>query len=348
MLYPTLTGAAASLAALTALLLLNLLVLWAVLSHRRNLRSAPAAVMAAVMVWLCGCSAQSGGTAGAEDAAQSGKASTESTEADRTATESGTAGQTAGTPYLPDSTNLEVLCFSVGKADAFLLTTAHSAVLIDAGEKGFGKTILAALEERGISQLDYLIVTHFDQDHVGGAAKVLNNFPVSSVLESNHPKDSEEYEKYRKALNNAGLEAQTVRETMDFTLNGVSFSIDPPRKSNYQSDDSNNSSLIITVQSGDDRLLFMGDAQTERLEEFLTWNTDTCTVLKVPHHGKEEPLMEALVEAVQPQYAVITSSDEEPEAASTLAALDGAEVYLTRQGEVVIRCGDAGLEIGYA
>ena len=353
----TLTASTWAIAALSALLLC---VLWAVLPGQRRFRCAPAVAMAVGLVWLCGCAGSSSGTGtSGGDGISNGGGTSAGTElsggeaVEETAGESGTgdAVRTAepsdAPDYLPEGTSLDVLGFSAGKADAFLLTTAHSAVLIDAGEKGFGKTILAELEARGITKLDYLIITHFDQDHVGGAAKVINNFDVETVLQSNHPKDSEEYEKYVKALNNAGIEAVTVREALDFTLDGVAFSVDPPRRDNYREDDSNNASLIVTAKAGENSLLFMGDAQTERLAEFLEWNTETWDVLKVPHHGKEEPLMEELVRLVKPKYAVITSSDEDPEAASTLAALDGVETYLTRNGEISITSGDGGLEIGY-
>ena len=233
---------------------------------------------------------------------------------------------------------LDVHFFDAGKADAILLTTANSAVLIDAGEKGFGKTILAYLEEQGVERLDALIVTHFDQDHVGGAAKVLNSIAVDAVLQSNHPKDSEAYEKYVKALTNANIEPLTVRETYTFTLDGVSYTVDPPRQATYDEDASNNSSLIVTVTNGGSRFLFMGDAQTERLAEFLDGGVAACDVLKLAHHGKDEPLLGALLDAAKPAYAVVTSSDEEPESAATVAALEaaGAEVLLTREGAVTL------------
>lgn len=302
-------------------------------------------LLCAVLLCLCGCSARTDSTS---DSMSGGTQQSDSTTPDGTDSAAST-DSTASTDalYLPEGTNLEVLGFNAGKADAFLLTTASHTVLIDAGEKGFGRTILAELEERGVTRLDYMIITHFDQDHVGGAARILNNFDVGTVLQSNSPKDSEEYGKYVKALNNASIEAVTVREALSFTLDGVSFYVDPPRKNNYQSDDSNNSSLIVTVRSGDTGLAFLGDAQTERLEEFLAWNTETWDVLKVPHHGKEEPLLPDVIASVQPRYAVITSSDEEPEDVSTLDALDGVETYLTRQGDVLITCTEDGLEIGY-
>ncbi len=257
-----------------------------------------------------------------------------------------TACASSGTNNMPEgAAALEVHFFDAGKADAILLTTENSAVLIDAGEKGFGKTILAYLEEKGVEKLDCLIVTHFDQDHVGGAAKVINSIEVGAVLQSNCPKDSEEYEKYVKALSSAEIEPVTVRETYEFALDGVSYAVDPPKKSEYDSDGSNNSSLIVTAQNGENRFLFMGDAQTERLAEFLDTNTSTCDVLKVPHHGKDEPLLEELLKSTEPVYAVITSSDDEPESAAVVEALEraGAEVLLTRAGAVTLRSDGATL-----
>ncbi len=240
---------------------------------------------------------------------------------------------------------LTVHCYDAGKADAILLTTANSAVLIDAGEKGFGKTILADLSEKGIDRLDYLIVTHFDKDHVGGAAKIINTIPVGTVLQSNRPKDSEEYEKYTNALANAGIEPVTVRDTLIFTLDGVTYAVDPPRQTEYKTDASNNSSLILSVVNGGDRFLFTGDAQTERLAEYLVGHRETCDVLKLPHHGQEEPLLEELLETVKPAYAVITSSEEEPESAAVTELLErlDVEALLTRKGAVTLRSSGNGI-----
>ena len=281
-----------------------------------RLRAPVAAMLAAMLLSLCACAAQE--TAVPEhDEAPAG------------------------------NTGFTVHCFDAGKADAFLLYTPNSAVLIDAGEKGFGKTILAYLEEKGISKLDYLIVTHFDQDHVGGCARVINHFEVGAVLQSNQAKDSEEYEKYVNALRNAGIEAVTVRDSYTFTLDGVQYSVDPPAQQKYANDSSNNSSLIISVRNGENTLLFMGDAMTERIEEFLSAGHGTYDLLKVPHHGKEEPLMTNLLSAVAPEYAVITSSEEEPESAQTVALLEeaGIQVFLTREGALTVHSDGAALSL---
>ena len=247
------------------------------------------------------------------------------------------------------SAPLAVWFFDAGKADAILLTTENTAVLIDCGEKGFGGTITDELAARGIDRLDLLIVTHFDRDHVGGAAKVIGSVEVGTVLQSNSPKDSSEYRKYIRALKKAGIEPLTVRETLSFEFDGVAITVDPPREETYAENASNNSSLIVTVSLGSQTLLFMGDAESARIAEYLSGTPVDCTLLKVPHHGGREPMTAALLEAVCPEYAVITCSDAERESASTTAALRscGAEIFLTRLGSVSVRCDGETIEVFY-
>ena len=74
---------------------------------------------------------------------------------------------------------LNIECLDVGKADAFVLYTASSCVMIDCGEKNDGKDIVDFLDVKGINRIDYLILSHFDKDHIGGAKKLTN---VTGVL----------------------------------------------------------------------------------------------------------------------------------------------------------------------
>ena len=303
-----------------------------------------ARALTAILLLLTGCGAASGDSAGTDSSAVSA-AVTESDSVSVAGTDSA-----ANVETLSSGTDLEVVCFQAGKADAFLLITPESAVLIDCGEKGFGKTILAELEARNIAKLDLMIITHFDQDHVGGAARIINNFPVERILQSNSPKDSEEYEKYIKAVKNASIEPETVRENLSFALDGVVYTVNPPKRTKYNSDSSNNSSLIISVTNGLNRFLFTGDAEDERLEEFLTLNWGTYDFLKMPHHGRWHEPLPLLVEMTAPRYAVITSSDEELEDSETLDLLEssGVETFLTRTGQVIVHSDGAELTVAYA
>ena len=249
----------------------------------------------------------------------------------------------------PGGEGLRVYCFAAGKADAFLFSTARSAVIIDTGESGFGKTIAAKCAELGIVRIDCLIITHFDKDHVGGAKKVIDELEIGTVLQSNVPKDSGEYEKYSRALEEKGIVPVTVREGYRFTLDGVTYTVDPPHREYYSESPSNNSSLITTVSYGATRLLFLGDAEDARLSEYLATDPPRCDFVKLPHHGRPHRGLAGLMEATSPRYALITSSDEEPEDPRTRTMLEeyGIQTFLTRIAPVAVFSDGVRLSVQY-
>lgn len=242
-----------------------------------------------------------------------------------------------------------VYCFQAGKADAHLIYNDGCAVLIDCGEKGFGKHITAYMEEHGIESLDYLIITHFDKDHVGGAAKVMREMEIGAVLQSNSPKESEEYTEYTEQLAASKLEPVTVSERMSFTVGGMEVTVDPPAQEEYAVDPSNNSSLITEISIGEKAMLFAGDAQDDRLAEYTSANDKHYDFLKVPYHGHYQKNLQAFVKDVSPSLAVITSSDDEPEDDDAVNILqhEGAEVYLTREAPVIVRCDGTKIACAY-
>ena len=245
---------------------------------------------------------------------------------------------TAASETNPQDGGLHIYCFAAGKADAFLLYTDSSAVLIDTGESGFGKTIVEKCEELGIDRLDCLIVTHFDKDHVGGAKKVLAELSVTTVLQSNVPKDSSEYEKYVRQLAICGIEPITVRGDYRLTLGGVTYTVNAPQQEHYADSASNNSSLITSVEYGAKRFLFLGDAEDARLAELIAASPAHYDLVKLPHHGNQHKPLPDLIRMTTPRYAIITSSDDQPEDARTVTLLNeaGAETFLTRIAPVEI------------
>lgn len=238
----------------------------------------------------------------------------------------------------PDS-ELKVYCFQAGKADAFLLYNDDGAVLIDCGSKGFGEPILAYLEQQNIKKLDCLIITHFDQDHVGGAASVVKNIAIDRILQNDNEKDSKECEKYAKALDKTGTTPEVVDDqaSIKFKVGDADYTV-YSGASEYKKDDSNNASLITSVKYGSKRLLFTGDIQSKRIDDFVGKNRYTYDFLKVPHHGLSEKKTDNLIDSVKPKFAVITSSDLEMEDEETISLLKeaGADVFLTREGPVLV------------
>ena len=175
---------------------------------------------------------------------------------------------------------------------------------------------------------------------------MLKGIPVKRVLQSNSPKDSKEYEKYLKALTQSSLDPVTVREVFSFSLGGVEFTVFPPEQDSYPKDPSNNSSLATLVTSGDTSFLFTGDAESARLQELLKTGFGTVDFLQIPHHGSWQTLLGALLNHVSPDYALITSSEEEPEDIVTLQLQKfGAEILLTREGELDVTSDGSALSV---
>jgi beta-lactamase superfamily II metal-dependent hydrolase len=239
-----------------------------------------------------------------------------------------------------EADQLSVKFFNAGKADAILLYTDESAVLIDTGLDGFAPYILHALNELDIQTLDTLILTHFDKDHIGSADEILESVEVGRVLVSDWPKDSDEYADLMAALETAGIESEVVfgDDQVSFMLDGAEYTVDGPDASDYDKDDSNNSSLIVTVQYGQTSFLLMGDAQNERIKEFLSQDSSEYDVLKVPYHVNYQKQLKNLIPSADPEYAVITCSASEGGEAKTLDLLEeyDVEVFLTSEGNVSI------------
>ena len=221
-----------------------------------------------------------------------------------------------------------------GKADAMVLQTAGHTVVIDCGEKSDGKKVVAFLEEQGITQIDAMILTHYDQDHIGGAAKVLRSFPVQQVIAADYTEESGEHEKLCAAMDEQGLSFTLPHAPLTLTFDDVDLTILPCLADTYQDGDDNNHSLVTRVVHHSQVLLLTGDAMDERLSEIM--DIGDCDLLKIPYHGRDLENLDAFLDAVTPEYAVICT-DAGNLSADVLASLDARNVqtYVTyRDGTV--------------
>lgn len=228
------------------------------------------------------------------------------------------------------SGELKVTFFDVGKADAILLQSETANVVIDCGEKGDGKKIGKLIEENESETIDYLIITHFDKDHVGGAAKLIRSYNVKNVLTPDYEGNTEEYEKYKIALAEKSITPMKLTEDVSFTLDGIDYTVYAPKKDFYGNNDSdeNNFSLVTKVVHNSNTLLFTGDAMEERLEEIM--DIGGCTLLKVPYHGRKLDNISDFLSAVTPKCAVVcTSSGEFSGKVQDALKKSGAKTYAT-------------------
>ncbi|WP_186763897.1 ComEC/Rec2 family competence protein [Planomicrobium sp. CPCC 101079] len=245
-----------------------------------------------------------------------------------------------------DSTeNLELTFFKIGSADSMVLSAGNQTVLIDTGEDEDGEEIADYLKGEGIESIDALIITHFDKDHVGGADTVLKEVDVQQIFVPDYAEESEDYDEFLEAAENEDVPIEVLDEEVAFTAGSANFTIYPPEETEYEQD--NDYSLAVSVQHGENRFLFAGDAEETRLAELMEQGDLAHTFLKVPHHGRYAENSSEFFSEVSPEIAVITSSDKNTEDEEVVAALEdlGADIYLTREGNIHMVSDEKSIEV---
>jgi len=239
---------------------------------------------------------------------------------------------------LGEDYNFKIYFFNAGKADCMLISNNGKYIMIDTGEEDLSSEILAYLKNNNITKLDYLIITHFDKDHVGSASNIIDNIKIDNVLQSNVPKESEYYNNYINSLANKNMTAQTISGDLEFVLEDLNVTVNGPTKV-YETNDSNNSSLIVSISYKNTNYLFMGDSQNDRIKDYLNdSNVGTYNFIKIPYHGNYQKKLQSLLEKTTPTYAVITCSNTEKEDDEMVELLENLNIkyYLTRNGSITV------------
>lgn len=234
-------------------------------------------------------------------------------------------------------TNLFVTFFDVGKGDCILVQLSEDAIMIDTGYEENGEEIVQWLKELGIDSLKYLILTHPDKDHIGGADHIIRQLNVSKIIETDCEVDSSDYNEYKMAAKERGVEILTLKATKEIELGKAKIFIYPPiNVKDYEGE--NDFSLVTKLIYGETSLLFAGDAQEPRIDEILTQIPDIkSTLLKVPHHGSLMENSKEFFNAVSPQYSIITNDKKKmfQDVVNILNDL-GSLVYETNNGNIYV------------
>lgn len=239
---------------------------------------------------------------------------------------------------------IKITFLKAGKADAAVILLPDKTAVIDTAEDDDTEKIVDFLEKNEREKIDILIITHFDKDHVGGAAQLLEEVPVKRILVPNYEGNNQAYEDFADAMDTAGLTAERItKETsIHMRTKDVKLVINP---SHVDTEEDNEMSLVISLYHGKNSFLFAADAEGRRLEELLLNKIGSYDLLKVPHHGREDYWSEAFFEMVKPAYAIITASDKNLPENEVLNMLEQvkARVYITKDGNIT--CTSDGIKI---
>ncbi len=237
------------------------------------------------------------------------------------------------------TSELTVHYLDVGQGDCILAECDGEYMLIDAGDNDQGTKIQNYLSKQGVRKLKYAVGTHPDADHIGGLDVILYKFDCGTVMMPDMSKDTATYRDVVDTMKQKGYK-NTVPEPGDsFKLGGAVCTVLGPSES-YE--DANNNSIVLLVEHGENRFLFMGDAEEEEESDILKSGADVeADVLKVGHHGSRSSSSKKFLEAVSPDYAVISCGEDNSyghphaETLNNLRAM-GAKVFRSdEQGTIV-------------
>ncbi len=248
----------------------------------------------------------------------------------------------------------EITAFSIGKADSLLISSGNTNILIDVGEEDDADYICSGIREKGIGKLDIVVITHFDKDHVGGIARILQEFEAEKVIYPDYANTKDGYLAFRRAISDRGNEGR-ITETTEYSLGDLKLTVYPednPDVLRSKSNDfDNDMSLVCMLDYRDYRFLFAGDIEKDRIDEILDSGIELdCDWIKMPHHGRYNKKIKKLLDACMPSFAVVTDSEDMVADTDTLVEIQKrkAKVFSTRNGDIVTVADENGISVNYA
>jgi len=243
-----------------------------------------------------------------------------------------------------DNDYVSVDFIDVGQGDATLIKYKDTEMLIDCGDNSRGPEVADFLKEKGVTYLEYLMITHPDSDHLGGCDDVLRRIPTHTVITNGESKDTVSYREVMSEID---------RETLIVASAGNEWNIGPATlkvlSSNTNSDDSNQNSIVSKLSFNDNDILLTADCDND-CERGLLDKDIEAEILRVAHHGSKYATGIDLLEKVNASVAIISVGDNSyghptPETLDRITQ-EGIALYRTdRDGTISIRIDDDSYQV---
>ncbi len=257
--------------------------------------------------------------------------------------------------------NIYVYFNDVGQADSMLIRTKNNkSILIDTGgtisykkEENWSKrnsnfnlmkdSLIPFYKSIGIKQIDYLIITHGDNDHIGESINLVNNFKVENVI-LNCGKENSLEKELISVLNKNKINYYSCISELNIDNNKLHF------LQTKEYDNENDNSNVVYTKLNNYKFLFMGDAGIEKEKDILDkYNLKDIDVLKVGHHGSKTSSSKSLINEINPKYSIISVGKNNRYGhpnKEVLDVLNNSKIYRTDQdGSIMFKIKNNRLKI---
>lgn len=205
-------------------------------------------------------------------------------------------------PYL--NSNFEVVMFEVGEADCHLIKYPYNknTILIDTGKNEYKikNEVIPYLKSIGIKKIDYLIITHGDEDHIGGSITLINNFQVKNVI-LNKGTFTDLEKELIKNLNKKKIPYQININKINISNHTIYL------LNNTKYNNENDNSIITYFTYQKYKFLYMGDASITTEDNLLeNYNLNNISILKVGHHGSNTSSSKDFISQINSSISLIS------------------------------------------
>ncbi len=228
----------------------------------------------------------------------------------------------------------------VGQGDCSMFICNGGCTVIDAGPRGCAEDT-ALYITRYTDTVDYLILTHPDEDHIGGAAALLRLVKVNNIIMSDAAKDTYIFSSLLDAIEDSDAAVIKAVPGAEYSAGDMKLTILAPIGDFY---DYNDYSVVTKIEYGKTSAIVTGDAELDsEFQMTATFGDELdADVLKLAHHGSSTSTGEDFFRAVSPKIAIISCGRDNSYGhphVETLALLSkyGVKYYRTdRDGNIVL------------
>ena len=214
--------------------------------------------------------------------------------------------------YTITDEEVRVHIIDVGQGSSALIQCGNEGILIDGGEREYGKDLVSYINRVGVTKLKYVVASHPHTDHIGGLLSVLDVFEVENIimprLTSINMPTTKTYENFLIKIKEKGIKAISAAYSEKYYINNTMLETFAPLE---QVKDINNMSVVCKVTAFSTSFLFPGDASKSEMDDFYNKGADlSCDIMAAAHHGSNESLHKKLLTRCNPDIIVYSCGKE--------------------------------------
>lgn len=248
--------------------------------------------------------------------------------------------------YIPRVNTTTLIFMNVGQGDSSVIFLADSQtlILIDTGPPNshYLKHLKSILYQFGKTHVDYLIITHADNDHAGNAKQLIENVelkPKKLLLPNTIPSTQLTLLEAAQKGNTYYVDTYTSIFKEEH-LNQITL-LNP----GHHLQNENEESIVLQLQIGKNKILYQADAGVP-FEQIVQHKIDPVTLLKVAHHGSHSGSSEEYIRKIHPEYSIISAGKHNhyghphPDVINHLKAVQSTIIQTSSYGDITFQCND--------